>query len=198
MAPPLRATAIDSTPSRTSSGIGSRWTALGAVDARARRAPTSNARRRSADTAAPAPVESARAGQRVRAAGAAVPVGVTSRRRPGRPAPCVPATRNPPTSPGASSASSGTGCQAAGPCPLLCTRVSSDSAGITPEPGVRFRRNHFDRGDLRRGGAYRILDGQFQGHRGRRAALATAGELQPHDRRRRPRAGCTSPPCEPR
>ncbi len=43
----------------------------------------------------------------------------------------MPATRNPPTSPGASSARSGTGCQAVGPCPLACTRFSSDSAGIS-------------------------------------------------------------------
>ena len=55
----------------------------------------------------------------------------TARHRPGRPARWCPPTRNPPTSPGARSARSGTGCQRAAPCPLACTRLSSDSAGIT-------------------------------------------------------------------
>ena len=55
----------------------------------------------------------------------------TGRRRPGTPSTVVSATRKPPTSPGASSARSGTGCHAAAPCRASCTRLSSESAGIT-------------------------------------------------------------------
>ena len=54
------------------------------------------------------------------------------------------------------------------------TRLSSDSAGITPELGSCFRGNDFDRGDLGRGRAHRVLDRQLQRHRRRRTALAAA------------------------
>ena len=55
------------------------------------------------------------------------------------------------------------------------------SAGITAGVASPPHRagHHFDRRDLRRGGAHRILDRQLEGDRRRRAALAAARELQP-------------------
>ena len=197
-------TAIESTPSRSSSGIGSRC----AVAWRSCRRWLRHGRRRSgrgsADTARllhrwPSPAGDAmRRRPATRRSCHSDPGRRTARRRPGRPARSMPATTNPPTSPGGQVGEVGHRVPGAG---LRCVECGSSGCQRgSPRFGARLRLcgNHFDRRDLGRGGAHRVLDGQLEGHRRRRAALAAARELQSNDTSPSTSSRWTSPPCEPR
>ena len=74
----------------------------------------------------------------------------------------------------------------------------SESAGITDVLGSGSAATTSIGVDLRRGRAHRVLDRELERDRRRRAALAAARELQPHDAVGDLPSSSTSPPCEPR